>query len=63
MDVSSAFVTLFSVKDDEEKELSRHSGTATVNAWNALRKRIVDLVDQDRVIRYVRVENLTENAT
>lgn len=50
-DVSVAFAKLFAVKDEQEIKLERNAAQASVNAWNALlKKKIVDIVDQDKVL-------------
>ncbi len=49
VDISAAFSLLFSVKEPEEIEQLRKAALATTNAWSALRKRLVDIIDQEKV--------------
>ncbi|EYC04711.1 hypothetical protein Y032_0086g1947 [Ancylostoma ceylanicum] len=48
VDVSSAFVHVFAVKDDSEIEVCRSSATATVNAWSYARKKFIEAIDQEK---------------
>ncbi|KAH7727557.1 FACT complex subunit SPT16 [Aphelenchoides avenae] len=64
-DVSVAFAKLFAVKDEQEIKLERNAAQASVNAWNALlKKKIVDIVDQDKKIKHNRLaDELEEQMT
>uniref|UniRef100_A0A914LQU9 FACT complex subunit n=1 Tax=Meloidogyne incognita TaxID=6306 RepID=A0A914LQU9_MELIC len=54
-DISLPFAKIFAVKDDKEIELLKHSAHATVNAWNYLRRKIVDIVDTEKRIKQSRL--------
>ena len=56
-DISLPFARLFSIKDEKEIELLRKSAHATVNAWNHLRRKIVDIVDTEKVKNYFFIIN------
>jgi nucleosome binding factor SPN SPT16 subunit len=49
IDVSLSFALLFAVKDEKEITYMKRSAEATVNAWNFLRKKFVDIVDTEKV--------------
>lgn len=44
-----SFALLFAVKDEKEIKLMKQSAEATVNSWNYLRKKFVDIVDTEKV--------------
>ena len=49
VDVALPFALLFAVKDEKELTYMRRSAEASVNAWNNLRKKLVDIVDTEKV--------------
>jgi nucleosome binding factor SPN SPT16 subunit len=49
IDVSLPFARLFAVKDEKEVELMRKSALASMNAWDYLKKKIVSVVDTEKV--------------
>lgn len=49
VDISLPFAKLFAAKDESEIALLKKSAQATVQAWNYLRRKIVDIVDTDKV--------------
>ena len=51
VDVALPFAKLFAVKDEKEVELMKRSAHGTVNAWNYLRRKIVDIVDMEKRIK------------
>ncbi|EYC04713.1 hypothetical protein Y032_0086g1947 [Ancylostoma ceylanicum] len=57
VDVSSAFVHVFAVKDDSEIEVCRSSATATVNAWSYARKKFIEAIDQEKKVKHSRLAN------
>lgn len=48
-DISLPFARLFAVKDEKEVELMRKSALASMNAWDYLKKKIVSVVDTEKV--------------
>lgn len=48
--MSASFAHLLSEKDDTEVELCRKAAQASVNAWSYARKKIIDIIDQAKVI-------------
>lgn len=48
--MSTSFAHLLSEKDDIEIELCRKAAQASVNTWSHARKKIVDIIDQAKVI-------------
>lgn len=49
IDVALPFALLFAVKDEKEISYMKRSAEATVNSWNYLRKKFVDIVDTEKV--------------
>ena len=58
MDVSVPFAKLFAVKDEREIALMKNSAAASVNAWNYLKRKIVDIVDTEKVCAFENLKNL-----
>jgi nucleosome binding factor SPN SPT16 subunit len=56
VDVALPFAKLFAVKDEKEVELMKRSAHGTVNAWNYLRRKIVDIVDMEKVFPLIKVK-------
>lgn len=50
MDVSLSFAKLFAEKDSHESDQCKRAAAASVNTWSVLRKKIVDIVDQSKVM-------------
>lgn len=52
---------MFSQKDERELDLCKKAALATVNTWSFLRKKIVDIIDQSKVVNSYTVSVLFSN--
>lgn len=55
VDISLSFAFLFAVKDDQEIEIIKKAANASTNAWNYLRRKIVEIVDTEKKVRHNRL--------
>ncbi|KAL3090098.1 hypothetical protein niasHS_006550 [Heterodera schachtii] len=62
VDVTLPFAKLFAVKDETEIGLIKKSSQASVQAWNYLRRKIVDIVDTDKRIKQSKLAEEMEKA-
>lgn len=52
VDVNAAFVALFAKKDSKAVEMCKNSATCSAAAWNHARKKLVGIIDEERVRRF-----------
>lgn len=50
VDIASSFAQIFAVKLDREVEYMKKSSEASTNAWNHLKKKIISIVDINKVL-------------
>ncbi|KAI3413953.1 hypothetical protein GPALN_011424 [Globodera pallida] len=62
VDISLPFAKLFAVKDEAEIGLMKKSAQASVQAWNYLRRKIVDIVDTDKRVKQSKLAEEMEKA-